>query len=196
MIKIRGNGEAAMAPDAVEIQFILERRDRHYEQVVQASHQQLEQLASCLAGEGTLLTTNFTVDTELETVKSPNGEFTNVVRGYVARHYLTLELNLNPDVLDRVLQKISQCQAQPLLTIRYKVKDSQHLMNLALQAAFKDALMKANVLAEASGVKLGTILEINHEEFSVFRGFSTTTAEVQPAEISTQTWVLVTWELI
>ena len=64
--------------------------------------------------------------------------------------------------LSQALAAIAKCLAQPELSIAFTVKDATAVNEALLREATVNAKRKAELLCEASGVKLGQLLTIDY----------------------------------
>ncbi|MFR1708659.1 MAG: SIMPL domain-containing protein [Clostridium sp.] len=165
-IRVKGLGKASVPPDTIEINMILTTVKPNYEEAMNAASRDLDELRGCLRSAGfdkrDIKTTNFRVDTKYESVTDPNGNFKRVFVGYEVTNNLRIEFDQNSMRLARVLSALSSCSATPEFSIRYKVKDDTEIKNLLLERAIDDARMKAKVMAEAAGVRLGKVISIDY----------------------------------
>jgi uncharacterized protein YggE len=65
-------------------------------------------------------------------------------------------------LLSAILSAVADCEAHPEFKIGFTVKDPAAVSELLLKNAIKDATRKAEVLAQASNVKLGMIQQIDY----------------------------------
>ena len=77
-------------------------------------------------------------------------------------HRMKLEFPADNKRLGKILYALAHCSVSPEFTIEYTVADPGKSKNELLGAAVKDSQAKASVLAEAAGVNLGKIINIDY----------------------------------
>ena len=163
-LTVKGTGQASLPPDTIQLDFDLESKAENYDETINLAGTRLEQLRSCLANVGfsksDLVTTNFSVNTDYESVKNEEGEYIRVFKGYSVRNNLKLSFPIDTHRLAMILEQLSACEANPELSIHFLLTDDTKLKELLLQDAVADATQKANILALAAGVRLDDILAI------------------------------------
>ncbi len=207
---VKGVGEASLAPDTIQIDFNLEVHAESYDQTINYAAQQLQELRNCLSPLGftkeDLVTTQFLVDTDYESVKNEEGEYIRVFKGYTVRNNLKLSFPFDNKRLGCLLDQISQCEAHPEFSIRYRLKNDQELKALIIQKAVQNAIQNAQLLATASDVLLGEIISIEYDwstityqtrEFNLTEASSYSVAQIdlQPDLITASDSVTITWKL-
>ena len=111
-----------------------------------------------------LKTASFNVNTEYRGVHDPKtGEYRQEFAGYRVFHGLTLGFPLDLCKLGELLGGFSDSGADPELSIRFTVADPEAVRREALEKAAANARKKAELLAAASGVKLGELLTIRYD---------------------------------
>jgi uncharacterized protein len=161
-IRVRGSAKVTAAPDWVIINFDVESRQYSYAECMAQLNQKTEYLRSELQKVGldkdSLKTTQFNIDTNFDWVKDKH-----VFRGYKATHDLTVEFPFNKEYLNQVLDVLGHTESKASFRILFIVKEPEPLRQQALAEAVKNCRQKAEVLAEAAGVKLG---ELQHIDYS------------------------------
>lgn len=211
LMTVKGVGKASLPPDTIQINLYLESRAETYDKTLELASTQLEQLRMCLAKEGftksDLVTTQFSVDTDYESVKNEEGDYIRVFKGYIVRNYLKITFPLNNARLGRIIETLSHCDAHPEFSIHYLLKDEQELKSLLLKDAVQNATQNAQTLALAGGITLGEIISIQYDwtdiqyitrEFNLTEAVSYSAAQIdlQPDEISASDSVTITWEIV
>ncbi len=126
--------------------------------------------------------------------------------GYEARHSLALELGLQAETLNRVLKMLGQTKSRSKFTVRFTVKDPEPVRDRALEEAVTKAREKARLLAEASGVSLGELLEIDlswsdiyihsPSEMTVHSHAMTPDYDITPEDIDFEESVNLVWQIV
>ena len=165
-ITVKGVGAVSAKPDLIVITMTLENTDMDYETSVDISAKQIQELCSALVKIGfeqtDLKTTSFNVSTSYNNEKDRYGNYKRVFDGYECTHRLKLEFDLDISLLGKVLAAIASCSANPELSIGFTVKEPSAVSAELLKSATVNAKAKAEILCEASGVKLGSLLTIDY----------------------------------
>lgn len=209
-LTVKGTGQASLPPDTIQLDFYLESRAETYEETIELAGTRLEQLRSCLESVGfeksDLVTTNFSIDTDYESIKNEAGDYIRVFKGYIVRHYLKLSFPIDTNRLARILEQLSTCEANPEVSIHFLLKDDTKLKELLLEDAVKDATQKANILAHAAGVRLDDILSISYDWTDIQYknrdlmlteavAYSAAAIDIEPDMISASDTVTMIWEI-
>lgn len=165
-ITVKGIGKVSTKPDFVVLSMKLEAKDMKYDKAMDMAAEQLSQLNESLVSIGfekdAVKTTNFNVDTEYDSYKDKQGNYQRVFSGFKCRHQLKLSFDFDMTRLSQALAAIAKCLAQPELSIAFTVKDATAVNEALLREATVNAKRKAELLCEASGVKLGQLLTIDY----------------------------------
>ena len=166
-ISVTGTGSVSVQPNQIVVSLTLRTVDPDYDRSMKQSSELLEQLKQALAGIGfdeeTLKTTQFNVSAEYESIRNPKGEYRNVFRGYAVLHGLKLAFDFDSARLSQVLSAVSRSVADPELSVQFTVKDRNAVSEALLTDAAANAKKKAEILARASGVTLGSLLSIQYD---------------------------------
>ena len=165
-ITVKGTGNVKIPPDMTVVSLTLRSLNKDYEKSMKEAAAQLTGLRESLAkvgfGEKDLKTSNFNVVTENRSVRDENGNYKSEFVGYSCIQSLILEFDFDTDVLAKVLSAISSSVADPELNVSFTVRDKNAVSEALLRSATENALAKATVLADASKMKLGTLLSIDY----------------------------------
>ena len=165
-ITVKGMGNVKTAPDYVVVSMSLDAQGMEYEETMEQAAHQIDYLNTSLEAVGfekkSVKTTNFNVRTAYESVKDKNGNYKSVFNGYVCSHRLKVEFDFDTKRLAQTLSAISKSLAKPELSITFTVKDPSAVNKELLKPATINAREKAEVLCEASGVELGSLLTIDY----------------------------------
>lgn len=173
-ITIKGIGKVSARPDFVVLSMKLEAKDKEYDKAMVTAEEQLSQLKDSLVSMGfeknAVKTTNFNIHTDYDSCKDKQGNYQRVFSGFVCTHQLKLSFDFDMKRLSQTLAAIVNCLAHPELSIAFTVKDPTAVNDELLREATTNARKKAEILCEASGVKLGqlTAIDYNWEELNVF----------------------------
>lgn len=165
-ITVKGIGRASAKPDYVVLSMTLEAKHKDYQEAMTMTADQIQYLNDTLTGigfeKGSTKTTNFNVRTDYDRVKDRYGNYESIFRGYEVTHQLKLAFDFDMRRLSRALSAIAGCLSQPELSIAFTVKDATSINEEMLRSAAVNAKRKAEILCEASGVKLGDLIAIDY----------------------------------
>ena len=167
-ITVRGTGSVTAAPDRIEVTMNLSALDPDYGCAAAAMDEKTAALTAAAEAAGfpkkELKTLSFHVNTEYRGVHdSKTGEYRQEFAGYRVFHGLTLGFPLDLNRMAELLERIADSGAEPELSLRFTVEDPEAVRREALEKAAANAREKAELLAAASGVKLGELLTIQYD---------------------------------
>lgn len=174
VITVKGIGKVSAKPDLVVLKMSLRAHEMEYERAMEQAAWQVNRLKECLEGIGferdAVKTSNFDVDTDYASVEDSKGKYKRVFNGFVCKHRLKIEFDFDVVRLAQALSAVAGCTANPELSISFTVKDRNGINEELLRSAATNARSKAEILCEASGVKLGQLMKIDYNwgEISVF----------------------------
>lgn len=165
-ITVKGIGKVSAAPDYVILSMGLESRDLEYETAMNKASENIELLNSALERVGfekkSVKTANFNVHMEYDYRMNKKGGNERVFIGYVVDHQLKVEFDFESERLTKALSAVGSCLAHPQLSISFTVKDPTAINEEMLRSATRNAKRKAEILCEASDMKLGDLLSIDY----------------------------------
>lgn len=165
-ITVKGIGRATAKPDTVALSLSLDSRAMEYDRAMETASEYIEDITCALVGAGfekdVLKTTNFNVRTDYDNVKGSDGNYHLEFKGYVVSHQLKVEFSFDGERLSQALSALAGCLSHPQLSIAFVVKDSAAVNEEMLRSAAANARKKAQVLCNASGVILGSLLSIDY----------------------------------
>jgi len=173
-ITVKGTGKASVSPDLIVVSMKLATEDKEYDKTMENAAEKIELLNKALEEIGfekkALKTTSFNVRTEYESVRSKDGGYKSVFKGYACNHSLKVELDFDTKRLAEVLTAVSHCLAKPEFSVSFTVKDPTAISRELLKAAAQNAKEKAEILCSASGVELGELISVdyNWEEICLY----------------------------
>lgn len=207
---VRGKGSASLAPDYIKVSITLVSENPEYEVTLSNAAKQLEQLRVCLEAVGfkkeDIKSTGFNVNTEYESVRDKNGNYTQVFVGYSCRQTLVIGFDLDLARLGDVINALGTCPAKPQFSIAFELKDESKLTDLVLENAMNNAMHNASVLARAGSVVLGEVMSIDYNidhmlyaprqvMFNESFKEASVAMDIQPDNINATDYVTVTWQL-
>ena len=164
-IKVTGKGQLSLRPDTVVIDMSLTRSEKDYETAVKKSTEQTREVREAFEELGfkkeDVKTGHFSIDPEYESYQEKNIWKTRF-KGYIARQGLKVRFERDGEKLGKVLYAVAHLKSEPTFNISYTVKDTEAAKNELLKKAVEDSRVKAGVLAEAAGVQLGEIDNIDY----------------------------------
>ena len=165
-IKVTGTGNISVKPDITIISMEMSMVKPTYEEAVKASADAslfIRKIVEYLGFDrDSLRTTDFSIDTHYVSHYDANNNHHSKFDGYKFNQTLKLTFDSDNKTLGRVLYELSKIPYEVEMSIYYGVKDIESQKNILLKNAIKDAKAKAEIIAEASGVKLGEVLDINY----------------------------------
>ncbi len=165
-IKVTGKGKLAVKPDLIRLTLNLEDTQKKYEDVVSQSAKQVEKLKDCFEQVGfsrtDLKTLTYNISTEYETYHDIKNNWKRRMVGYKCVHAMKIEFDANNQLLSKILTALAHCCVKPEFHIVYTIKDVEMAKNQLLGNAVADSKEKAKVLAQAAGVQLGEIQNIDY----------------------------------
>lgn len=165
-ITVKGVGNVSVKPDYVVLSMSLETRNRDYETAMREASSRIDQINESLSTIGfekeSVKTTDFSVRTDYESKKDRSGNYYRVFNGYVVNHRLKVSFDFDTKVLSKTLGTIASCIAEPELSISFTVKEPSAVNEALLKSATINAKKKAEILCEASGSKLGELVNIDY----------------------------------
>jgi uncharacterized protein YggE len=159
-----------------------------------------------------LKTTSFNINTKYDSYKE-NNTWKQRFAGYTCSHGLKLEFDLDIQKLGVTLGAMSKCKAAPNFNIKFSVKDQNAVSDELLENAIANAKHKADILARASGVKLGDVKRIDYNwgEIHLYSNTDMMLCEAaaepmavaesrmmefEPEDINVSDTVTVVWEIV
>ena len=165
-ITVKGIGNVSVKPDLVVLFMSLETRNRDYETAMREAADRIEHINTSLSTLGfekeSVKTTDFNVRTDYESKKDRAENYYRVFNGYVVNHRLKVSFDFDTKLLSKALGTIAGCIAEPELSISFTVKEPSAVNEALLKSATINAKKKAEILCEASGAKLGEIINIDY----------------------------------
>lgn len=165
-IKVVGNGALTVKPDTIRLLLNLEGTRIDYNEVLELSARQIEELYSCLdvldIPREDLKTLSFGVTTKNELQQDAQQLWKQVFIGYSFFQSLKLDIPNTNENLGKIIYAITGCSFSPHIQLQHVVKDTEAAKTELLENAVMDARKKAEIIARCAGVTLGEILSINY----------------------------------
>ena len=170
-IKVTGRGRLSVRPDTIDLMLTIEDVKKKYADALKASETETGKLKDLFVSLGfqeeDLKTEHFSIDARYEGYSDKNGNWKQKFVGFAFTHNLKLRFPAEGDMLGRILGALSAGGTKAQFSIRYTVKDIEACRNTLLGKAVSDAREKAEVIADAAGVKLSGIAGIDYSFGSI-----------------------------
>lgn len=207
-LKITGEGKLSLTPDIAIINLPVEGNALGYEQAVNLLNEKVSLVHAILEKNGIekskLKTTDFRI---YENWKPADKKNEKKFLGFKASHDLQLEIPLNKQLINAILIDLTQKDAGIAFSIRFDVSKKESYKKQLIKNAVADAMESANTIAEASGIQLKEIVNINFS-FSeiVFRNDNVlyeselnysqaSMPDFSPAEIDAEKNITMVWRI-
>ncbi|MFZ4698937.1 MAG: SIMPL domain-containing protein [Candidatus Methylumidiphilus sp.] len=208
-LTVTGKGHVETAPNQVILSFSLSAEGYAYQTTVEALNLKVENLRlaaeSFGVGRDQLKTTNFSIMPKYQYhERTREREF----RGFTASHDLRLEIPFDKETLNHALKAIAKSGSDAQFNIRFAVAETEALKMRTLQAAVADATTKANIIADAASVRLGSIARIDYGKLEVHFAEpdfdvspmacmdpSTPEADIEPEDVGSSVSITLVWEI-
>jgi uncharacterized protein len=205
LIRVQGSGQVASSPDTVIIGMELASEHHDYAKATAEASRKLKLLHAALP-KADLAVEQLKTDSFNIGIERGYDAGTYTFRAYSVKHSLSLKLPFDPAHLGRVLAVVTSSKAQASLSLSFTVADPEEVKRRVLESAVRNARSRAEVIATASGQKLGSIhsIEYGHTEILIRSDpLTLSTAceapamdmDLNPADIESEDTVLITWVL-
>lgn len=162
-ITVGGHGEVQVAPDQVTVTVGVTTEAKTAAEALQANSARMAELMKSLKAHDIadkhIQTSNFNVSPQQ--VFDRDGKPPKLV-GYTVTNQVTVKV-LEVSRLGGILDAVVQAGANQIQGVNFSVADPQTHLDQARRKAIADAHRRAEVYAEAAGVKLGAPLVISEE---------------------------------
>lgn len=210
LLRVEGKGKTSSKPDLIQLNFNLTATHAEYRKALELSTESYGNLEASFIHAGIekqeIKTSNLRVETLYESV-SDGRIFKNVFKGYAMHTNVFVEIPLDLALLSAIIENISKKGITPEFTINFAVKEDKEALNFALVEAVSDAKAKAETLAKAAGVTLGTIKNMSYRaqegifsptrmDFSLMEKRSAINLDITPRDIEITQNVEIWWEII
>lgn len=164
-IEVSGEGEATLVPDMAVLQLTVLREDATAEAALAANSRAMKEVLAAMAAEGIderdLQTSNFSIQPKFHYPKPNQGDRAEPrIVGYTVRNSLTVRVR-DIERVGVILQKSVDLGVNQGGNIQFTNDDPSEALAEARSEAVRDAIARAETLAEAADVDLGDILHIS-----------------------------------
>lgn len=210
-IIITGKGKLSVTPDIAIISFPLEFEAYEYGAAVYGINNMVEGLRNCIQECGIdrkeLKTRSFSVNSYTKEEKITK-EY--IFAGFRASHSMKLEIPLDTKLISKIVMGITKLDKDIEFRLGFGVKDSDACFDELLRNAIVNAKEKAEVIADASGVKLMEIMKVDYSFADIYLHSDTdmyldtyenkcysdhVLEEITPEDIDVKDNVTVTWRI-
>ena len=210
LLRVEGMAKISRIPDQIQMNFHLVATHENYAKAIEISGTDYENLEIAFIRAGLrkedLKTSNLNIETQFESVNEGR-TYRNIFKGYRMTLALYVEIPMDMDLLSKIIGEISTKAGMPEFSITFAVRDTKAGLSEALTGAVRDAKEKAQILAEASGVTLGSIAFINYHsngsiisptrmDMSILEAKSSMNLDLNPREVEMTQNVEVSWEVV
>ena len=202
-VTVTGIGECMVEPDGIRMQGELSGICPTYAEAVARSVDVITVMRQTLADIGfdwyDLKTSSFSVSPTYET-RTDGEQYARVFLGYTYNHGIKFEMDADPEMLGRVLEALVSLPQAPEIRVSFFIQDPSEAVKEARRIAVKDAKRKAKELADAAGVKLGSIIGITYAggcqtDGPRTRMLTSCAPDVVPDTIPVSDSVTIEWEI-
>lgn len=210
IMKVEGIGELKVIPNQVHISFTINYEDKDYKVVTTAINHKKRKLLTILGEIGIkaegIKTINYNVHNNYKNVSVINEQKREHI-GYKAILTMLLKVPFDNELLEKVLLGASGDDINAEIDIKFTICDRENKKAELLSRAVENAKQKAKVLAHASSVVLGDIIEVNYGA-KAYNFYSNTNiapralmasadgiGNITPEEITLSESVNIVWEI-
>lgn len=205
-------GYASVKPDLIVLNIDLVTKRYSYDETLEKASEDSQILADAIGQtieKDRVKTTDFQINTDYDSRRSKNGNYESIFKGYKLKQSFRIEFELDFKKLSKMLSAISESSLVPRFDIKFSVSDTTDVSEELLRSATQNARKKAEILADASGVKLGDIIDItyswsrldvySHTDYRIYEAATPMSREVDayivPEDIDVQDNVTFVWSI-
>lgn len=160
-IQIEGRGIASAAPDQVTLAFQILEKTRDYTHCLQRLADRVHHLRADLMSVG-LPTSDLRTGHLGIQPQYTFHEGVQTFQGYEARQHLSIQMPLDQGRLGEILAILGRSESKAEFNLQFGLADQESLRKDALSRAIGQCRSDAEVLASASGMTLGDLIDIRH----------------------------------
>lgn len=213
LIRVKGTGSLSVKPDLIVITMELASKKWDYDKTMQLASESVENLQNAIEIAGfekkDLKTTSFNINTNYESYTDKDNNYKKKFAGYICEQRLKIEFDYDTRVMSDLINAISKSPTNPEFRIRFSVKDNNAVSEQLLINATENARQKAEILAKASNVNLGNLINVdyNWEELHFYSQLSykmtnseymmdnKSVPDIEPEDIDVSDNVSFVWEI-
>ena len=165
-LRVTGKGRLSLKPDTIVVRFTSSAVYTDYAETIAMASKATKDLKAVIAKAGIdgelLKTRNLDIRPKHETYYDNKDHRHERFVGYEYNHSSQIKIDNDNKILGKLLYEVSASPLDVRFDISYTVKDIEKSKNDLLREAIKDAKEKAQILSEAAGVKLKSVVDINY----------------------------------
>lgn len=166
MIKVIGESTISTSPDYVIISLSISKIDSNYSILFDYAKEKEKYVVDQISKIDELDSNNiksiyFNITPYFENNSDENGVYRREFKGYKYSEDIQVSFKKDDTILSKVIEVISKFDFNPEFHIDYKVLNQKNIQEKLLKLAILDAKKKANILARASDVSLGNVIQID-----------------------------------
>ena len=165
-IRVTGTGRVSIKPDITIIHLSFKRITNAYEEALEASVYDINEVRHALLEVGldkdAVKTTDFEVGVNYDYYYDEKGNRQSKFNGYYYRQSLNIKFGVDNKLLGKVLYQLAKLDVNSEFDIYYGIKDTEKAKNELLARAVEDSRIKAEIITKSAGVELGDIIDINY----------------------------------
>ena len=167
VLTVVGEFNLKATPEIIEVLLDITEKDVNYKECFKKAVDTRKKLKAAFIENGiseeSVKTNNFSVREDYLWEKSKRSKV-----GYQANLSMVIKEKYTPEFADKLLKSFQNYSFDVDYRFRFRLSEDQKdkLRNMAMKGAVKDGKEKARVLADAAGVKLIEICEINYNSSS------------------------------
>lgn len=158
IIRVTGIGRLEVAPDTIEIGLNIKGSENKEAKALQKADERVALLKKELKKLGI----------EDEKIITRNFSISQYDKAYHVNYPITVSIDFNTKLLGEVMTSLSNIITGTDIRLNYVLKNQEGIKEKVVTNAVENAKYDAQLLANASGVKLGDIVSISHS-FNVVR---------------------------
>ena len=170
-IKVTGKSSVQASPDYTRISLTISDTLREYDLCLAKSVEDMNIIVECIKNFGferkELKTSSFEINRKTEGYRDRNDDWKYRFVGYEYTENLNFTFKNDNERLGKILYALAHLPIIPEINISYFCTDAETIKNQLLELAIKDAKKKAEILTNASGVKLCEILDIDYSWINI-----------------------------
>lgn len=187
-ISVTGTGEVSAPPDMATISTGVTTQAKTAEEALQQNNQAMEKVLQTLKDKGVsakdVQTSSFNVRPVYE--QDDRGRQKPEITGYEVRNQVHVHVRKLSD-LGEMLDALVQAGSNQISGISFGVDDESGIMNQARSRAIQNARERADVYAQAAGVKVGAVRQISEQQVSPPRPMQMAFARAEAAGVPVAT---------
>lgn len=213
-INVTGNGSIHVVPDVTRLEVRVESVFKSYEDAYQQAKENAKWIKQVLeynhkSGE---LAKTIRLDITDHTISEYDDDdhyVGQIKDGFDLDQRFKVDLEIDPVLLNKIVRGIGKFVKDAQISIGYTIRDPRPFQLKMLERAVKDATEKAQIMAQAAGCKLGSVINIyyGYQEIHVYSearnihsnseamACDSNSLDISPDDLAMSDNVKVEWEL-